>query len=73
VAISKPRSRLSAIFPLVILFLQSRRQQTRPRDLPPRIARRSDASPEEALFIDDLRENVAAEPLGMTGIHFTCR
>jgi glucose-1-phosphatase len=34
--------------------------------------RQVDASPEEALFIDDLRENVsAAARLGMTGFHFT--
>jgi HAD superfamily hydrolase (TIGR01509 family) len=34
--------------------------------------REVDALPEEALFIDDLRENVAtAANLGMTGFHFT--
>jgi HAD superfamily hydrolase (TIGR01509 family) len=34
--------------------------------------REVDALPEEALFIDDLRENVAAAiRLGMTGFHFT--
>ena len=58
-------------FPRARLFLPRRIEQARSRDLSPRAAE-VDALPEEAMFIDDVRENVmAAASLGINAFHFT--